>query len=117
MRKDVVLRFDLSHPPFRHPARPDLVVEAIETEEMLVHAPRGVGHGSTGPHDESPVAALHQHELAGSLVEGALEEPVRGRVPARQLDHTLPGHVEMAIDPCIALVQPIAVVALPTPGG
>src|SRR5215468_2810819 len=38
-------------------------------------------------------------------------------MPARQLDHPLAGDMQMAIDPGVALIQPIPVVALPSPRG
>src|SRR5215470_15784570 len=73
----VVTGFDLPHPPLRHLPRLELVVDAIEAEKVLVHAPGGVGHRGAGAHDERPVARLHEHELAGRLVERAADEPVR----------------------------------------
>src|SRR5262249_28338937 len=39
MGKDVVPGFDLVHPLLRHPTCLNVVVDAIEAEEVLVHAP------------------------------------------------------------------------------
>src|SRR5262249_27898569 len=113
--KEVVLRLDVREPRLGDPILRQLAVETVEAQYVLVHPAGGVRHGRPGAHDERPVAALHEHELARRLIESARGERVGRRMAMRQLHHALPGHVEMAVDPRVALVEPVLVVPLPAP--
>src|SRR5581483_6736775 len=93
VRKDVVLALDVGEPRLADGSSAEVVVEAVEAEDVLVHPARRVRDGRPGAHDEGPVARLREHELAGGLVERAPDEPVRRREAARELDHPLAGDV------------------------
>src|SRR5215813_13683967 len=95
--EEVVFRLDVREPLFRDPILRQLAVETFEAQDVLVHPAGGVRHGRPGAHDERPVAALHEHELARRLIERARGERVGRRMAMGQLDHPFSSHVEMAV--------------------
>src|SRR5262245_45681672 len=93
MWEEVVLRFDVREPALSDPRVLQLLVEAVEAQDVLVHPAGGVRHSGPGAHDERPVATLHEHELARRLVEGAGRESVGRRMAMGQLHHAFSSHV------------------------
>src|SRR5215468_4221955 len=69
--EEVVLRLDVREPRLGDPILRQLAVETVEAQDVLVHPAGGVRHGRPRTHDEGPVAALHEHELARRLIERA----------------------------------------------
>src|SRR5665213_2572571 len=72
VRENIVPRLDVGQPGLAQLGGPQIVVDLVELEDVLVDALGGVGDGGPGLHDERPVARLRQHQLAGRLVERAL---------------------------------------------
>src|SRR5512137_35537 len=102
--EDVVLPLDVGDEGLVQPASLEILVEPGEAQHVLVHPARGVGDRGAGGHDEGPVARLREQQLARGLVEGAPFQALRVRAAAGQLGHALPGHVEVPVDPGVALV-------------
>ena len=84
VREDVVLGLDVGEPRFVDALAEQPLVDRGETLDVLVGAPFGVGHHRARGHDEGPVAALRQQQLAGCLVEGAGGRPLRVAEAVRQ---------------------------------
>ena len=74
----------------------DLVVEAVEAQDVVLGALDGVVHHGAGLHDEGPVAGLREEQFAGGLLERALGDAVRVGVLAGQLGptHTVSVHCQ-----------------------
>src|SRR5450432_273046 len=115
VREDVVARLDVGEPALVDLGRPDVVIELVELQDVLVDAPRGVRHGRAGLHDEGPVGGLREHELAGRLVERALRERIRRGMAPRELHHALARDVQVTIRPGVRLVEPVLVVTARAP--
>src|SRR5262245_41980385 len=115
--EQVVLRLDVREPRLGDSTVLQLLVEPGEAQDVLVHPAGAVRPRRRVAADSRPVATLHEHELARVLVEGAGRESIGRRMAMGQLHHPFASHVEMAVDPGVALVEPVLVVPLPSPRG
>ncbi len=77
----------------------------------------GVFHHGTRRHNKRPVARLGQQELPSQLVKGVpLKAPGVGEI-AGGPDHALRRHVQVAVKPVVAPVEPHFMVAVISPAG
>ena len=72
VEKDRVSPFTISEERLVDSVGLDLLVELLETEEVVFGAFHGVGDHGSRLHDKGPVTGLGEKELPGSLAEGAV---------------------------------------------
>src|SRR5436190_10673448 len=94
---------------------PQVVVDLVELNDVLVDAPGGVRNRGPGLHDEGPVGRLRQHQLARRLIDRSGDQWIGAGMATRQLHHPLARDVQVAVGPGVGLVQPVVVVALEAP--
>src|SRR5580704_835205 len=60
LRENVVARLDVGQPRLRELGAPQIVVDLVELQDVLVHPLGRVWHRRPGAHDERPVGGLGQ---------------------------------------------------------
>ena len=76
IEKDRVAPFAISQERFLHAVGQDLLVEPLESQEMVLGAFDGVGDHRAGFHNEGPVTGLSEKKLSGGLAKGSIQEGV-----------------------------------------
>lgn len=77
VEKDRVAPFAISQERFLHSVGQDLLVEPLESQEMVLGAFDGVGNHRAGFHNEGPVTGLSEKKLSGGLAKGSIQKGVR----------------------------------------
>lgn len=104
--EDGIFPFEFSDPLGFEAIFNDLLIDAIESGDMVACAFFGVFDACIGRDDEGPVGGLREEKFAGGLIEGAFEEAIGVGKTAREFDHVFFGAVQVRIDPIVAIVEP-----------
>ena len=96
----------------------ELIVEAVEAQEMIFGPLRRVLRRAFGFDKEGPVTRLGEEKLAGSLSKRALDRGLGGvALTACDFRHAASGGVQVRINPRVAFLQPNTVEAMLAPTG
>ena len=76
VEKDRVAPFAISQERFLHAVGQDLLVEPLESQEVVLGAFDGVGDHRASFHNEGPVTGLSEKKLSGGLAKGSIQEGV-----------------------------------------